>query len=117
MSTFNYSDEYIYNSCHSYRRCKERAGLSRKRAERMIELARERGIECDDCSWSIDKHFLEHKSDSVTKAVAYNGYCFILDRESLACITMFSLPKYFGKKKTFYGSKDRDFRMEYEMVY
>lgn len=116
MSTFNYSDEYIYNSCHSYKRAKERAGLSRKRAERMIELARVRGIECDDCSWSLDKQFLENKSDEGTKAVAYNGYCFILDRETLSCITMFGLPKHFGKKKTFYGSKNRDYRGKYEFA-
>ena len=48
MRTDSFTDEYIYNSCHSYKRAKERAGLSRKRAERMIELARVRGIECDD---------------------------------------------------------------------
>ena len=117
MRTDSFTDEYIYNSCHSYKRAKERAGLSRKRAERLIELARVRGIECDDCSWSLDRHFLEHKSDEDTKAVAYNGYCFILDRETLSCITMFDLPKHFGKKKTFYGSKDRDYRKEYELAY
>ena len=116
MNTFNFSEEYVFNSCHSYKRAKERAGLPRKRAERMIELARTRGMEYTDCSWSIDKHFLERKSDEETKAVAYNGYCFILNRETLACITMFALPKHFGKKKTFYGAKDADYRQEYDIA-
>ena len=71
MSTFNLSEEYIYNSCHSYERAKERAGLKRKRAERMIELARVRGKSYEECSWSMDKRYLYKKSDDETIAL----YC------------------------------------------
>ncbi len=106
-------EEYIYNSCHSYIRAKQRAGLNRKRAERMIDLARKRGIESDECSWAIDKRFLDRKSDVYTKAVAYNGYCFIFDRNSYECVTIFPLPKCFGKKKTFYKSSCKDYMLKY----
>ena len=116
MSTFNYLEENIQNSRHSYKRAKERAGLPKKRADRMIELARERGIESEDCTWSLDKQFLEHKSDEVTKAVAYNGYCFILNRQTLVCITIFELPKHFGKKKTFYSRNNKDYVSEYDIA-
>ena len=112
MSTFNLSEEYIYNSCHSYERAKERAGLKRKRAERMIELARVRGKSYEECSWSMDKRYLYKKSDDETIALAYNGYCFIFSRENQACITIIDLPKRFGRKKTFYSSK-RDYTADY----
>ena len=41
------------------------------------------------------------------KAIAYNGFCFIFDRETNTCITMYGLPPYFGKKKTFYKQEGR----------
>lgn len=108
MRTISYTEEYIFNSCHSYDRAKERAGLNRKRAEKMIQLARVRGIGSEDCSWSLDKRFLRMRSDDKTKAIAYNGYCFIFDRETLQCVTLYSLPKRFGRKKTFYYTGKAD---------
>lgn len=117
MRGLNSSEEYIYNSCHSYSRAKERAGLNRKRAEKMIERARFRGIGYEDCTWSLDKKFLLRKTDDETKALAYNGYCFIFDRESLQCITMFPLPKHFGKKKTFYYSDNENYSTSCELAY
>lgn len=106
------TEEYIYNSCHSYIRAKQRAGLNRKKAERMIDLARKRGIESNECSWSLDKKFLDRKSDVYTRAVAYNGFCFIFDRNSYECVTIFPLPKYFGKKKTFYKTGNLDYSLK-----
>ena len=108
MRSLKSSSEYIENSHHSYVRAKERAGLSRKRAERLMELARYRGIGYEDCKWRLDKDYLMNRTGDGAKAVAYNGYCFILDSETLECITMYSLPRHFGKKKTFYASGNKE---------
>lgn len=114
MRTLNTDHEYTENSRHSYVRAKERAGLSRKRAERLMELARYRGIGYEDCKWRLDKDYLMNRTGDGAKAVAYNGYCFILNSETLECITMYSLPKHFGKKKTFYAISDRHYTYVYE---
>jgi hypothetical protein len=108
--------ENAENTHHSYVRAKERAGLSRKRAERLMELARYRGIGYEDCKWRLDKEFLMTRTGDGAKAVAYNGYCFILNSETLECITMYSLPKHFGKKKTFYEAGNKN-NIEFEEAY
>ncbi len=101
------------NSYHSINRAKERAGLNRKKAEKMMSLARGRGIGYEDCKWSLDRQFLISRTTDTTVALAYNGYCFIFDRDTCNCITMYLLPKSFGKKKTFYKNSRRDaFRCE-----
>lgn len=117
MRTLESTYEYTENTYHSYVRAKERAGLSRKRAERLMELAKYRGIGYEDCKWRMDKNYLMNRTDERSKAVAYNGYCFILDSETLECITMYSLPRHFGKKKTFYGTESRNEIFEYEEAY
>ena len=102
MDVAVYSEWQAEDSLHSINRAKERAGLNRKKALKMMEHAKVRGITSEDCTWSIDRSFLECKSNKDAIAVAYNGYCFILDRGTMNCITMFHLPKCFGQKKTFY---------------
>ncbi|MCR5799217.1 MAG: hypothetical protein K6G69_04000 [Lachnospiraceae bacterium] len=84
---------------HSINRAKERAGLNEKRAIKMMSLARKRGITSENCTWSIDRKFLESRSNQDQVAVAYNGYCYILDRLTMNCLTLYRLPKHFGKKK------------------
>ena len=105
------------NTIHSINRAKERAGLSRKKAEKMMNLARTRGIGYEGCRWSLDRMFLINRSNEVALALAYNGYCFIFNRETAECITMYPLPKHFGKKKTYYGTSDRKQNVRYEMMY
>lgn len=92
---------------HSLVRAKERAGLNEKRARKMMDLARQRGIRSEECRWNVDKEFLESRSNDEVEAVAYNGYCFILERMTKHCITVFVLPKDFGKKKTYYRTVTR----------
>ncbi len=92
---------------HSISRAKERAGYNRKKAVKMMDLARTRGVRSEECRWSVDRKFLESKSDEQVVAVAFNGFCFVLDRDTMHCITMFSLPKCFGQKKTYYKSNDK----------
>ncbi|MCR5595534.1 MAG: hypothetical protein K6G12_06785 [Lachnospiraceae bacterium] len=107
MSTYTDTLWMEENSYHSLSRAKERAGLNRKKAEKMINLARERGTGYEDCRWSIDRYFLLCRTNDVCLALAYNGFCFIFDRNTANCITMYPLPKDFGKKKTFYAKSNR----------
>lgn len=102
---------------HSINRAKERAGLNRKKAEKMINLARERGQVFEDCRWSLDRRFLLTRTNEEALAVAYNGYCFIFSRQTADCITMYPLPKHFGKKKTFYSESQRKQPSRYDVMY
>lgn len=97
---------YENDTVHCISRAKERAGLSSHKAKRFIELARQRGIRSTDCRWSLDRKYLEEKSNERIEALAYNGFCFIMERDTKKCITIFKLPKRFGKKKTFYSSNN-----------
>ena len=113
----NYIGWLENDSKHSLDRAKERAGLNEKRARKMMELARKRGVRSEQCRWTVDRTFLESKCNDEVEAVAYNGYCFILQRQTLHCITVFALPKDFGKKKTYYGNNEcRDYQI-YERFY
>lgn len=103
MEDINYSGWLREDSVHSINRAKERTRMNRKKALKMMEMAKKRGITSEECTWSLDKKFLECRSDADTVAVAYNGYCFIMERGTMNCITMYKLPKHFGKKKTFYS--------------
>ena len=103
----NYVGWLETDSRHSLNRAKERAGLNEKRAKRMMDLARTRGIRSEECRWSVDRSYLESKANEGTEALAYNGYCFILEKETMNCITLFPLPKDFGKKKTYYQTSNR----------
>ena len=95
------------DSQNSIDRVKERAGLNKKRARKMMDLARARGIRSHECHWNVDRNFMESKCNDEVEAVAYNGYCFILERQTMHCITVFALPKNFGKKKTYYDKTSR----------
>lgn len=99
--------EQIIDSEHSFLRSKQRGGLSRKKASRMMELARTRGITYEECGWSMDKQYLQNHTTVDAVAVAYNGFCFILKRENGKCITMFELPRWFGHKKRMFRQEDR----------
>ena len=112
-----YSGWLEEDSKHSINRAKERAGLNKKKALKMMDLARTRGITSEDCTWSLDRTFLESRTSDEALAVAFNGYCFILDRTTMNCITMFKLPKRFGQKKTFYSESSRRTVSYYEQAY
>lgn len=102
------------DSIHSIYRAKQRMGINEKKAIRMFDLARKRGIKSEDCKWSVDRKFLEIKSNDDVEAIAFNGYCFIVERMTMNCITIFSLPKDFGKRKTYYQSnKDKKYKGRY----
>lgn len=108
--------EYFNINCttHSISRAKERAGLNKRKASKMMEIAKTRGIKSEDCTWSVDKKFLENRTNDVVMAIAYNGFCFIYLKENMKCITMYKLPKNFGQKKTQYKSYIRKYRNFYD---
>lgn len=74
----------------------------------MMDLARTRGIRSEECRWSVDRSYLESKANEGTEALAYNGYCFILEKETMNCITLFPLPKDFGKKKNILSNEQQE---------
>ena len=88
---------------HSIVRTSQRAGLNRKSATRMIENARVRGLGSSYFGGD-EKEYLQRKMPEGGRSVVYAGYCFIFNDSDL-CITMFSVPVWFGKRK--YDGKKR----------
>ncbi len=97
---------------HCFKRAKERVGINRKRAQRMTDLARERGITYEQCNRAADRDYLQRRTKGNTLAIAYNGCCFIIDRDNSQCITIYKLPKWFKKKHK--SIRERDEFTEYE---
>lgn len=95
---------------HSINRAKERKNLKNQRvAERNIVRAVERGKRAEDfTSWERD--FLEGECKNDCVAVAYNGFCYIVNSQDV-CLTLYPLPSWFGKKKRFDGKERiRDYK-------
>ena len=90
-------------SYHSIERTVERAGLNRKAAVRLIENARIKGKK----SWEFgrcEREYLQKKEGENRQMVIYAGYCFLFDEQDV-CITMYSVPVWFGKSK--YQGKEK----------
>ena len=88
---------------HSLERAKQRAGLNERRACKMIDLALTRGKTAAFFS-SWERDYLENTAAENTTALAYNNYCYIVS-DTGRCLTMYPLPKWFGKKKHFAGKE------------
>ncbi len=89
---------------HCKERAKERAKLNPDQAERMINRALSKGKTYDDFKGK-ERQFLLRKTTENTCAIYYAGYCFIIGMEN-ACITMFPVPHWFGKKRVFIGKEE-----------
>lgn len=88
---------------HSLERAKERMGMNEKVAKKQIKHALERGKTADQfTSW--ERNYLEKEAYGNCRAIAYNGYCYIFNDDN-TCVTMYSLPVWFGKKKHFDGKE------------
>lgn len=90
-------------SIHSLKRAKERAGLNEKAAEKQIARAMRDG-KCADAFSSWERSYLEKEAYGDCVAVAYSGFCYIVNSDGL-CVTMYPLPVWFGKKKQFDGKE------------
>lgn len=91
-------------SIHSIERARERCNLkSNEAAARRIDLAYERGSCASDLT-SWERSFLLGKSHDNCRVVAYNNDCYIIS-DTGVCVTVFQLPRWFGKKKHFHGKE------------
>lgn len=88
---------------HSLEKIKERLGVNLKRAEKRITDALTRGKSAEDFS-SWERSFLEKEGKDGCRAVAYNGFCYIVSPDN-ACVTLYPLPIWFGQKKHFDGKE------------
>jgi len=88
---------------HSLDRAKERIGCNEKAADKQFRLAIERGKTYEDfTSW--EQKYLAKEAYDGCVAVAYNGYCYIVNELGF-CVTVYQLPAWFGKKKHFNGKE------------
>ena len=94
---------------HSIERMKERRGINAKKAEKRIKQAILRGKSFSKFS-SREREYLRHYEANGCRALAYDGFCYIISEEN-KCITLFALPEWFLQKKRFIGKKKiRDYR-------
>ena len=90
---------------HSLTRAKERLGLSRGYAVNFIERGINRGK--DSSNFKADeKIWLESRSLHGCNALVYNGACLIVSPAG-ACITIYKLPAWFGRKRQFDHHKEK----------
>lgn len=92
----------VFMTQHGINREKERCGFSHKKAMRQAKLAIERGKRSNDFHTTMERDYLQRKEGEGIYSVAYNQFCYIISEENVI-ITVFPLPKWFGKKKIFDG--------------
>lgn len=89
---------------HSVERVCERQNIkSKAKAMRKIQKALERGSGAE-CFQSWERKYMEEKKKGNCSPIAYDQYCYIVSEDGI-CVTVFSLPKYFGKRKHFDGKE------------
>ena len=88
---------------HGLTRMQERTGFNESTARRQINRALERGKTAEFFS-SWERKFLEQEARNGCKALAYNGFCYIVNADGY-CVTAYPLPVWFGKKKRFDGKE------------
>lgn len=92
-----------FATVHSLDRAKERTGLNEKNAVKQIDLALRRGKSAESfTSW--ERSFLTREANDNCTALAYDGFCYIVNENGF-CVTMYPLPAWFGKKKHFSGKE------------
>ena len=87
-------------SRHSLERAKERLGFNRKYAASIIENGIQRGQAAYSFRASAEREWLEKRSQHGYQALAYNGLCIIVSPSGF-CVTVYELPRWFGKKAQF----------------
>lgn len=98
-----------FTTKHCIDRMKDRLGVNTHKAEKRISDAIERGLTAEAFS-SWERSFLAKEAHGDCTALAYNGYCYIINANNV-CVTLYPLPAWFGKKKHFDGKeKIRNFK-------
>lgn len=95
---------------HSIDRAMERCNYRNWHdAEKNIARALQNGKRAEDFT-SRERKFLSNEAHNNCIALAYNGFCYIVNEHG-ACVTLYSLPTWFGKKEYYDGkSKIRNIR-------
>ena len=83
---------------HALQRTNERTGLNIKSSQRFIANAIERGKQSTDFTAKEREYLQRRESNKERRTVVYNSYCLIVSADDI-CITIFQLPKWFGKKQ------------------
>lgn len=95
---------------HGVDRMKDRCNMKNQRsAVKSIRLALMRGKRAEDCT-SWERSYLSNEAYADCVAIAYNGFCYIINSKG-QCVTVYPLPAWFGKKKHFDGKERiRDYK-------
>lgn len=89
---------------HGVSRAKDRCNVKNVRsAEKNVTLAIQRGKRAEDLT-SWEREYLRKEAHDDCTAIAYNNFCYIVNASG-ACVTLYPLPAWFGKKKHFNGKE------------
>jgi len=89
---------------HALKRTHERTGLNIKSSAKFIANAIERGKSINTYREKEKNYMLRRELKKGCRTLIYNKYCFILNNEN-CCITMYSVPEWFEKKKNYDGKR------------
>lgn len=82
----------VKNTHHAYIRAKERIGITKKEAERLIKEAYFSGVSVNALNDCPIKRFLARKAHYRRKRIKiYKGYVFVFCSTSTKCITMYKI--------------------------
>ena len=86
---------------HGYERAEQRLGFTKEQTDRKIKNVLLKGRDYTDFK-SKEKQFLKDQERNGTRAIAYDGFCYIIADDNV-CITTYKLPAWFGKSRNFDG--------------
>ena len=91
------NDLVAHATLHSLDRMKERFGTKNERAsERLISLALERGVRMHQYRSRFERTFLAKLCKPDVEPIIYQGFIFLFNLKTGACITLFRAPKQFN---------------------
>lgn len=89
---------------HCVERINERQSIkSNARAMRKVQKAVERGSGAE-CFHSWERKYMENRKKGNCSPIAYDQFCYIISEDGV-CVTLFPLPKNFGRRKHFDGKE------------
>ena len=94
-------EEVFFATPHALARAKERRGYNAKKALNWIKKALERGRDYTFYA-AQERRYLREEGKGACFALAYDGFCFIRNARGV-CMTLYELPRDFGKKKHYVG--------------
>lgn len=107
-STFVAPATQCYVTRHGLDRAMERLSLSKRRSQRIIHLAWERGLREEELAFVKQRRFVAlHErilSDGKNELRVYQGHLFIFSHTG-SLITMYPLPRDFSRLSRFYDKK------------